>query len=75
MKNLAVEAIPEDLDFFLTNLQMRISIALADSYHYEPMTITPKNSRIGDTVYFTGKGAIAIEGLYVYKSSGWVLIG
>jgi len=70
MKGLSVETVSEDIKYFLTQLQTRIDIALRDSYHFEPRLLPPKNSRIGDLVYF--KSGDYEEGLHQYTSTGWV---
>jgi hypothetical protein len=68
---------PADLIGYLNRQAVAINIALMDVQYFEPLTILPLRVRVGEVYYFANAipaTAIIAEGLWIYKSAGWVQI-
>ncbi len=82
MPNIGTETPPIDsnptLKDYLVRMRSSINIALASADYFAPRSTLPKKVKIGNTYYFTQAiplTDITGEGLWIYKSTGWTLIG
>jgi hypothetical protein len=81
MAQISSELPPIETEVELMNFLVRrfnaVNNVLLDKDYFEPRYTLPNKVRVGDTFYF---GAaipttdITGEGLWIYKSTGWILI-
>lgn len=69
--------VPSDLIGYLNRQTVAINLALMDVQYFVPKTILPERVRVGEAHYFAAAiptTAITGEGLWIYKSTGWIQI-
>jgi len=69
ISTIPIKTDSQELNRFLTELQDRIIMASQDAFHFNVLTTYPLRPRVGDVRYLDISGLL--EGLYVFKTTGW----
>ena len=81
MSSISIEHPPEGTDLllseYLNRMLVNINNALGQTSFNNPLYTVPDKLQVGRVYYFGAAVLpnISAEGLYVYKSTGWVQLG